>query len=715
VEEILITLTGSIVRVVHRTFDTGFCVLRASIDGVEQTVVGLSLETCIREGDVFDAGGGWSDDKKYGHRFKASTLTFRTRTQPEQILAYLSSGAIPGIGPGIAARLVCTFGENTMEVLENEPQKVARIKGIGADRAAKIRAAMVDQSARRDLELFLVGLGFSVQKAIKVFRKLGVDALTLIKANPYVLCREVDGVGFAAADAVGTHLGIGKNDPRRVRAGVVHALESAMVSGHTCMPSAQLPKAAAKLLGCEESAAIAAAEDLRNQQEVIEETLGGRALTYLRKVRLQEHSVAQGLARRMALGSTAYAPREPAELLATIEKGDSMTLSDEQRHAVITAMCNRVTIITGGPGVGKTSIIAFLVRCMKHQHLGVRLAAPTGRAAKRMTEATGHEASTIHRMLGWNPHSNSFLHDDRNPISGDCFIIDETSMLDLPLTYFLLRAIPESASLVFVGDIDQLPSIGPGSILSDLIHSQKVPVCHLKQVFRQALSSRIISNAHRINQGLLPESSPKGTHSDYYFIEESDPERIKCLIVTLLLQRIPKVFGLDPLRDVQIVTPMNKGPLGTVTLNSFLQDLFVPGTGRLRIGDKVMQIANNYDRLVFNGDTGFVTGVTADNVVVDFEGRPVEYPTGEASEELRLAYAATTHKLQGCEYPAIIFVMTADHAPMLQKNLLYTGITRGKRLVVLLGELTAIRRAVGNNRCNERWTSLRERIVIACT
>jgi len=600
---------------------------------------------------------------------------------------------IRGIGPVYAKKLVRAFAEAVFEIIEQEPNRLREVTGIGPRRAARIIAGWAEQKVIREIMLFLHSNGVGTLRAVRIYKTYGADAVELISENPYRLARDIRGIGFRTADQIAAKLGIEKTALIRVRAGISFALAEAMDDGHCGLPADEIILLAQKLLDVPpdlvETALVLELQD----GTVVADDLDGRRCIFLGALYRAEREIAEKL-KALASKTPPWPSIEADKAIPWAETRTKLGLAESQKLALRTALVSNILVITGGPGVGKTTLVNSLLKILLAKSLSIALCAPTGRAAKRLSESTGLEAKTIHRLLETDPKTGGFRRNEEAPLDCDLLVVDETSMVDVPLMRAVLRALPDPAGLVLVGDIDQLPSVGPGQVLADIIASGAVPVVRLTEIFRQAAKSRIVTNAHRINQGFMPDlSSADG--GDFYFVDAADPEEGVRKLLALVQERIPKRFGFDPIRDIQVLCPMNRGGLGARSLNIELQKaLNLPGEIRIErfgwtfcAGDKVMQIENDYDKEVYNGDLGIVSriDVEASGLAVDFEGREVIYGVSEL-DELVLAYATTIHKSQGSEYPAIVIPLVTQHYPMLQRNLVYTGVTRGKRLVVLVGQ-----------------------------
>jgi exodeoxyribonuclease V alpha subunit len=709
-------LAGTIERVTFHSPETGFCVLKVQARGKRDLVPVIGHAPAIAAGEWITATGIWHTDRQHGVQFKADTLKVTPPTGVEGIEKYLASGHMRGIGPAMAKRIVAAFGESTFEIIEAEPQRLPEVAGIGPKRAARIIAGWAEQKAVREIMLFLHAHGVGTARAVRIFKTYGHEAIAVMTEDPYRLAKDIRGIGFKTADAIAMKLGLTPEAPQRLRAGISFALQTATDGGHCALPVAELIKLAGELLGVEATLIRSALLDVLETGEVVQDILGDKACIFLAGLHAAERMIAERLLRRTK-GTPPWPEIDLARALPWVQEKTGKALSPSQSEAVRRVLGAKLAVITGGPGVGKTSTLDTILRILRAKGIQVLLAAPTGRAAKRMTEQTGLEAKTIHRLLEIDPKHGGFSRNEENPLACDLLVIDETSMVDVPLMNALTKAVPEHAALLLVGDVDQLPSVGPGQVLADVIASGAIPVARLTEVFRQAAESRIVVNAHRINAGKLPELAGRGADSDFHLIEIEEPEAAAATLIEVVTRRIPHRFGLDPVRDVQVLTPMQRGVLGARNLNHELQAVLNPNPStsverfgwRFSPGDRVMESQNDYDREVFNGDLGTVARIDEDEgaVIVDFEGRKVIYPYGEL-DTLVPAYATTIHKSQGSEYPAVVIPLAMQHWTMLARNLLYTGVTRGKRLVVLLAQRKALGIAVRGGNMRPRWTKLHE-------
>ena len=705
-------ISGAVESILYRSEETGYTVCNvkpAGRDGDCLTVVGHTA--AIWAGEELTAQGRWVRHPQHGRQFQAEVIQCVTPTSVEGIRRYLASGMIRGVGPVMAERIVAIFGAATMDVIEKESRRLEEVEGIGPGRRRQIKESWSEQHAVRDIMIFLQAHGIGTAQAARIYRQYGADAIAVVKRNPYRLCKDVWGIGFKTADAIALQVGVPPDSPLRASAGLLHLLQTLADEGHCFAPEAELVLQAQDMLNIPvETLGVALVEQLAQGQLVREQDR-----IYLRYLYEAECRVARDL-QRMLDTPCAYRPIKAPEAVAWAERQMKLELAPAQREALLTALGAKVAIITGGPGVGKTTIIRALVEIFSARKLVVRLAAPTGRAAKRMSEATHHEAQTIHRLLKYLPAVRTFEYTADNPIEGDVVIVDESSMIDIRLMEQFVQALPPQASLIMVGDIDQLPSVGPGNVLRDAIQSRAIPCCRLTTIFRQDASGLIVRNAHHVNNGERLETA-EGP-SDFYFVETAEPEQILARVLDLVTRRMPQRFHLDALGEIQVLSPMRRGLLGAENMNAALQQALNPtgpgltrGGTTFRRGDRVMQIRNNYDTEIFNGDVGFVKSVDEEDrsLVVTFDGRPVRYDSAEL-DELLLAYACTIHKSQGSEYPAVVVLLHTQHFKLLQRNLLYTAITRGRKLVCVVGSAKAVNIAIQNNEVRERRTTLRNRL-----
>ena len=696
-------------RITYQNPENGYSVLKVKVKGYNDlvTLVGNLLEVPV--GSVLLCRGEWKVDKRYGSQFVAATWEETMPATVYGIEKYLGSGLVKGIGPRFARAIVQRFGTETIDIIETDIERLYEVPNIGRKRVAKIRESWEKQKDIKNVMLFLQGYGVSTAYAAKIYREYGKESIEKVRENPYRLADDIWGIGFKTADGIAAKMGYEKEDPRRCRSGILYTLGQLSDEGHVYAGEEQLVKTAGQLLEAGETAirdtlaGMLQAEDLILDKDAI----------YLPPF----YHAECGTSRRLrdlaeSTGRSLFDGLfDPSSL--TAETG--IEYDEVQLAAIRQAVTSKVMVLTGGPGTGKTTTTQGIIAALKKAGLRVLLAAPTGRAAKRMSEATGMEAKTIHRLLEYNPQ-DGYKRNDENPLEGDALIVDECSMIDILLMNNLLKAVPVGMRLVFVGDIDQLPSVGAGNVLRDIIDSQRIPVVRLVCIFRQAQKSRIVMNAHAINQGRFPDTS-NGRDTDFFFMREDDPERAAETIVRLVKERLPRAYRESPDR-IQVLTPMQRGVVGAANLNLLLQQALNPSGPSLnrggytyRQGDRVMQQRNNYDKDVFNGDLGYIREVDTEErtLKVDFDGKWVEYDVTEL-DELTLAYATTIHKAQGSEYPIVVMPVLMTHFVMLQRNLIYTGITRAKKICVLLGAAKALAYAVRNVSVLKRNTRLKERL-----
>ncbi|MEO8548711.1 MAG: ATP-dependent RecD-like DNA helicase [Kofleriaceae bacterium] len=714
-----ISIDGTVERVAFHNPDSTYTVAKVTTKEGEVTIVGKLMG--VDEGMPLRLSGTWEVDKKYGRQFKVKEYELLTPKTKAGIEKFLGSKAFAGIGPSLAKRIVEKFGTETLDVIEKSPNRLTEVIGIGGARARTIAKVFGDQRHIQDVMVFLYGVGVSGAYAARIVKRYGRDAVRVVKQNPYRLAHEVWGIGFRTADSIAEKLGIARDAPERLEAGLLHALETSVDDGNVSFPDEELIARAADLLGIAVEALPPRLAGLEASGLIVREVLGDRGAC---SALPEYHDAEVACADKLVQLLQSHARPLAIDVMAAIHAFEALTtleLADQQRRAVEAALRDSVTVITGGPGVGKTTIVKAIVHIAQVGSRKVALAAPTGRAAKRLAEATGVEAMTIHRLLEYNPQEGGFQKNAEDPLDANVLVLDEASMVDIMLFRAVTAALRPGAQLVLVGDVDQLPSVGAGAVLSDVIHSEAATVIRLTEIFRQAAQSKIVVSAHRINHGELPELEPPGQGtSDFYFIAREDPDAARNTIVELVAERIPARFGLDAITQVQVLTPMHRGDLGTHVINRALQDRLNPPDGgedlvrgdrAFRRTDKVMQLKNDYDRNVFNGDIGVIESVDAEGGVirVDFDGKIVTYERAEL-DQLVHAYAVSVHKSQGSEYPAVVIPIVTQHFVMLQRSLLYTAVTRGKKLVVLVGSRRAIQLAVQNADAGKRYTWLAERI-----
>ncbi len=706
-------LTGTVERVVYRSDESGYTVAVLRSDKVNEDVTFVGTCAAIWEGEQVRVQGKWDKHSKHGRQFSADQIECEQPVTTKGITRFLSSGLIRGVGKVMADRLIDSFGDTVLTVIDEQPERLQEVSGIGKAKVRQIVESWEEQKAVRGIMVFLHGHGIGLAQSMRIYKTYGADAVAVVTSNPYALCRDVWGIGFSTADRIGKSLGIPENSIVRVRAGLHYVLETLADEGHCCVEHPDLIAATVNVLSVDESIAVDALEGEVSNESLVQE----KSLVYLKGLHAAELSVASNL-ERLCSPPVAIGSIDVPKALKWVSKKMEMTFAESQIAALQMAIESKVSVITGGPGVGKTTIVRALVEVMKAKSLSIVLAAPTGRAAKRMEESAGMSAVTIHRLLRFLPHLNRFECDEDTPVEGDVFIIDESSMIDIKLMASLLCALPSHAHIVLVGDIDQLPSVGPGNVLRDVLSSDTVPSVRLDTIYRQAARSSIVENAHRVNHGESLELPQGDSLHDFYFVAVDDPDLAVEKLVNLVTERIPQRFQLDPRTDIQVLSPMRRGQHGIENLNTVLQAVINPSLisvkrfGRdYREGDRVMQIRNNYDKDVYNGDIGSISRIDSDNDIVDvlFGQRSVRYENREL-DELVLSYASTIHKSQGSEYPAVVILITTSHYKMLKRNLLYTGITRGRQLVCVVGSRRAVDMAIANNDVLERRTTLSARL-----
>jgi exodeoxyribonuclease V alpha subunit len=713
-------IEGILDRVSYASEESGWSVVKVQVPGRREGITCVGNLLGVQPGESLRLSGHWEVDRQYGEQFRVESYSSVRPATLEGIERYLGSGLVRGIGRAMAARIVRHFGLETMQVIDETPGRLREVEGIGPVRSERILRAWEEQRQIRQVMVFLQSHGVSTLLAVKIYKQYRERAVEVVTREPYRLAEDVYGIGFKTADRIARSLGIAADAPERIRAGAAHVLSEQSEQGHLYTPRAELAALAAQALEIEPEAVDRAIGELALTRQMVVERDGDQEMVFLASL----HAAESGAAERLA--ALARAPARPIEIdveraITWFEERQRIALAPEQKDAIRRAVTAKVLVITGGPGTGKTTLVNAIIQILEKKARRILLAAPTGRAAKRMTEATGREARTIHRLLEFSPKDHAFQRNRESPLEADLLVLDEVSMVDVPLFNAVLKAVPPPCQLVLVGDVDQLPSVGPGSVLADVIRSGACEVVRLSQIFRQAQQSQIVVNAHRINQGQMPrwpDADDRGAGSDFYFYRKKEPEEVLAALKSMVAERIPRRFGLDPVRDVQVLTPMHRGPLGAVALNVELQKLLNPSGPELqrggrtyRQGDKVMQLRNNYDLETFNGDIGRIQEVDLEDqqVRVDFDGRLVTYDASDL-DELALSYAATIHKSQGSEYPCVVIPVHTQHYVMLARNLLYTGVTRGKRLVVLVGSARALAIAVKNDRSEQRRTRLAERL-----
>ena len=722
----LADLQGQIERITFTSEETGYTVAKIKVYGRRDLVTIIGNIVNPTPGEIIKMQGVWGNHPKYGEQFK---IVFCQTTTPASVYGiekYLGSGLVKGIGPVMAKRIVKMFKEKTLEVIEIEIDKLAEVEGIGLKRIGMIRKAWEEQKEIRAVMIFLQSHGVSSGYAAKIYKQYGNEAIKIVQENPYRLATDIFGIGFITADKIAEKMGFAKDSELRAAAGILYVLHELTDEGHVYYPYEPLILKCKEMLDIDREIIVKAIGTVAVDKQIVIEDINqnlaefqeNNKAVYLAGYHIAEKSLAARL-KTLVNAPQAIRKIDPEKAIQWVQEKLSITLADKQIEAVQRAAENKVMIITGGPGTGKTTIINAILKIFSAIKTKIMLAAPTGRAAKRMSETTGHEAKTIHRLLEYNMRKGGFQKDEESPLDCDLLIIDEASMIDTLLMHHLLKAIPVRATFVMVGDVNQLPSVGAGNVLMDIIDSGISPVVHLNEIFRQAKESSIIVNAHKINDGFIPNLKPNQDKvEDFHFIEQEDPEKVLEIIINLVRERIPKRFGFDSINDIQVLTPMHRGVVGAGNLNIELQKALNPGEegvlrgGRLfRVNDKVMQIVNNYDKEVYNGDIGRIASIDeeAKEVKVLIDDREVIYDYSDL-DELVHAYAVSVHKSQGSEYPAVVIPILTQHYVLLQRNLLYTGVTRGKKLVVIVGTKKAMAIAVKNNKTKKRYTLLKQRL-----
>ncbi|WP_374289090.1 ATP-dependent RecD-like DNA helicase [Desulfovibrio desulfuricans] len=730
-----VELTGTVERVVFHNEENGYTVLRllpASVNSGNGSA-GLTRPrdpvSCIghmvnpQAGVQLKISGRWVNNPKFGRQIEFQNSEEMLPATSEGIRLYLASGLIKGVGEEMAGRIVETFGTDTIRILDEEPERLLKVRGVGSKSLDRIRTSWAEHRGMRDLLLFLQPHGITPAYAVRIYRAYGAEALAIVRENPYRLAMDIHGIGFVTADAAAAKLGFEHDNPLRIQAGTLYVLQKSTDDGNVYLPQAELTEAVCAQLGVDEALVEDALAALENDERIVREELDmpdatGEMGVYLRRYHHCESKTAFYI-QRLLRSPKSVRFEKPDALVDKVVGELNISLAPEQLEAVRTAARSKMMVLTGGPGTGKTTIINAIIKLFGEVRARILLAAPTGRAAKRMSETSGRESRTIHRLLEYSPKEDGFARNEDNPLACGLLVVDEASMMDTLLFYHLLKAVPLGATLVLVGDVHQLPSVGPGNVLSDIISSGVVPVVELTEIFRQSAESEIICNAHLINRGEIPSlESSKERLSDFYFIHQNDAEKAAELIVDLVRNHIPRRFNLDPVDDIQVLTPMHKGAVGAGRMNACLQEALNPhgievrrGDRCFRLHDKVMQIRNNYDKDVFNGDMGRISfmDVHERTLSITFDERVVPYEFDEL-DEIAPAYAISIHKSQGSEYPAVVIPVMMQHYVLLQRNLIYTGVTRGKQLVILVGESRALKMAVNNNKTRKRYTRLAQRL-----
>ena len=721
-------LTGQIERITYSNEENGFTIARVKVPGRRDLVTVVGNLMSPMPGEIIKMQGEWTNHPKYGEQFKLVSYKTSVPATVYGIRRYLGSGLIKGIGPVMAGRIVKKFGKNSLDIIENEIEKLAQVDGIGKKRIEMIRTAWDEQKEIRDVMLFLQTHGVSSGYATKIFRQYGNQSIAVVQENPYRLAADIFGIGFVIADGIAEKLGFSKDSTLRAEAGIQYVLHQMADEGHVYYPYELLLEKCREILQVDREVVVKALGSIAVDKKIILEDLNDKIeefrennkAVYLEKYYVCETRIAFRL--KTLIGAPkSFRDIDLERAVEWVQKQLSITLAEKQLEALRCSVENKVVVITGGPGTGKTTIINAIIKIFSRLKLKIMLAAPTGRAAKRMSETTGYEARTIHRLLEFSFQKGGFQKNEKKPLDCDLLIVDEASMIDTILMHHMLKAVPPRATFILVGDVNQLPSVGAGSILNDIIESGSVSVVKLNEIFRQAKGSRIIVNAHKINDGIIPSfktPAPSDRANDFYFIQQEDPEKVLEIILELTRERIPRRFNFDPVEDIQVLTPMHRGVAGAGNLNKKLQEALNPGENIIirgdrgfRVNDKVMQIKNNYDKEVFNGDIGKITKIIADEqaLVISFDGREVVYEFAEL-DEIVLAYAVSVHKSQGSEYPAVVIPILIQHYMLLQRNLIYTAVTRGRSLVVMVGTRKALAIGIKNNKTQKRYTYLKHRL-----
>jgi exodeoxyribonuclease V alpha subunit len=711
-------LSGSIERVTFHSEASGFCVLRVKVKGHRDVVTVVGSAASVSAGEFIDCLGVWANDRQHGLQFKAKELKVVPPTTLEGIEKYLGSGMVKGIGPHFAKKLVKAFGIDVFDVIEQTPERLQELDGIGPKRRQQVTAAWSEQKAIREIMVFLQSHGVGTSRSVRIYKTYGDEAIAKVQENPYRLALDIHGIGFKTADTLAQKLGIGMQSLIRAQAGVRHVLQEWSGEGHCAAFRDQLVEMAVKLLDIPDNVIVQAIVGELAEENLVSELIDGQEVLFLMPLYRAEIGCATHLL-RLRQGALPWGEVDSRKAIPWVEEKTGLTLSESQKAAIGLVLHSKVSVITGGPGVGKTTLVNSILKILRAKRINIGLCAPTGRAAKRLSESTGLEAKTVHRLLEFDPEAFAFKHNDDNPLDIDLLVIDETSMMDVVLMNQLLKAIPTHAALLIVGDVDQLPSVGPGAVLADIIDSGYITTVRLTEIFRQAATSKIIVNAHKINQGQVPAAEKAGEASDFYCLQAETPEEVFAKLIQVVAERIPKRFGFDPVNDIQILTPMNRGGLGARSLNIELQAR-LNGESEPKIskygstyapGDKVIQNINNYDKEVFNGDIGQIQRINLEEslLYVQFDDRIVEYEFSEL-DEISLAYATSIHKSQGSEYPVVVMPLAMQHYTLLERNLVYTGVTRGKQLVVIIAEPKALRMAVRTQKSQRRLTNLAGRL-----
>ena len=710
-------LSGNIERITYHNKDNGFCVLRIKVQGHKDLVTVTGSSPTLSVGEYIKCSGIWHNDSNYGKQFKADFLKALPPDTIEGIERYLGSGLIKGIGPHFAKKLVAEFGDKVFDVIEQKPELLATLTGIGKVRANSICSNWKDQKVVREIMIFLQSHGVGTTRATRIFKTYGEEAIAIVSKNPYQLAKDIRGIGFISADTIAGNLGIEKDSLIRARAGLSHVLLEATSNGHCGLPQETLIENSIKLLEIDRNLVELAMDKEIALKTITRDLIEGKPCIFLASYYFYEQQIAR-LLLLIRNSDIQWGDNNALELLPQIERELNIDLAQNQKEAIAQALSEKLMVITGGPGTGKTTLVKTLLKVLESKQLVIKLCAPTGRAAKRLSETTGLEATTtIHRLLEIDQVQGGFKYNDENRLSCDYLIVDESSMIDVPLFYSLIKALPDNTGLLLVGDVDQLPSVGAGQVLKDIINSNIIKTIRLTQIYRQAATSDIVTNAHNINKGILPNLSSPKDGTDFYFIEAESGDDIVNKIITITAERIPKKFNLDPIHDIQLLCPMQRGGSGARSLNIELQKALNPNHSNgivkfgqtFAVGDKVMQTENNYDKETYNGDIGVITDINQEEqeIAINFYNNIIIYDYTDL-DQITLAYATTIHKSQGSEYPAVIIPITMQSYMMLKRNLIYTAVTRGKKLVVLIGQKKALAMAVKDTKSSNRYSKLKD-------
>lgn len=709
-------LSGNIERITYHNEDNGFCVLRVKVKGHQDLVTVTGSSPTLSVGEYIKCSGIWHNDRNYGKQFKADFLKALPPDTLEGIEKYLGSGLIKGIGPHFAKKLVSEFGDKVFSVIEETPELLVTLDGVGKVRANSICNNWKDQKVVREIVIFLQSHGVGTTRATRIFKTYGEDAISIVSRNPYQLAKDIRGIGFISADTIANNLGIEKNSLIRARAGLSYLLLEATSNGHCGLPQETLIENSINLLEIDKSLVDIAIEHEIAAKTIICDVIDDKTCVFLASYHFYEQQIAK-LLLSIKNSTIDWGDNNALDLLPQIEKDLDIKLADNQKDAVVQALSEKLMVITGGPGTGKTTLVRTLLKILESKQLNIKLCAPTGRAAKRLSETTGLEATTIHRLLEIDQTQGGFKYNEDNKLACNYLIVDESSMIDVPLFHSLIKSLPGHAGLLLVGDVDQLPSVGAGQVLKDIIRSDVITTIKLTQIFRQAATSDIITNAHNINKGILPKLDNPVDGTDFYFIQAEPGDDIINKIITITSDRIPKKFKLDPIHDIQLLCPMQRGSSGARSLNVELQKVLNPNYSdgivkfgqTFAVGDKVMQTENNYDKDTYNGDIGVIAGINQEEqeVVIKFYGNEVIYEYADL-DQITLAYATTIHKSQGSEYPAIIVPITMQSYLMLKRSLIYTAVTRGKKLVIVIGQKKALAMAIKDAKSSNRYSKLKD-------